>query len=75
MLLSHVVAEEMGVGKTIEILALILANKAPAKGPGDTAPGQLLPEENEGTAAAAGVAGDEEGTGVWGWHCLVAGAV
>lgn len=38
----------MGVGKTIEILALVLSNKAPASGPGNTPPGAVLPEEEEG---------------------------
>lgn len=37
----------MGVGKTIEVLALVLAHKAPAMGPGNTPPGALLPQDEE----------------------------
>uniref|UniRef100_A0A383VNT4 RING-type domain-containing protein n=1 Tax=Tetradesmus obliquus TaxID=3088 RepID=A0A383VNT4_TETOB len=40
-----ILALEMGLGKTLCCLAVILANPAPAFGPGNTAPGCFLPDE------------------------------
>ncbi|WIA08232.1 hypothetical protein OEZ85_007678 [Tetradesmus obliquus] len=40
-----ILALEMGLGKTLCCLAVILANPAPALGPGNTAPGCFLPDD------------------------------
>ncbi|WIA10185.1 hypothetical protein OEZ85_010388 [Tetradesmus obliquus] len=40
-----ILAQDMGCGKTICCLAIILANTAPQKGPGNTAPGAALPAD------------------------------
>eukprot|EP00775_Hariotina_reticulata_P009723 gene9723-9882_t len=42
-----ILAQEMGLGKTLCCLAIILARKAPALGPGSTAPGQALPQDGD----------------------------